>query len=112
MIGCLCAGLLAPSPALAQTAPPAVLVQPAALRVLAAQSEFIGRVKALDKVDLRARVQGFLGPRQFKAGERVRAGKRGRLGQRDLEDDRPAGDLRPYLAAMTVGLVQQPERAG
>ena len=72
MIGCLCAGLLAPSPALAQTAPPAVLVQPAALRVLTAQSEFIGRVKALDKVDLRARVQGFLGPRQFKAGERVR----------------------------------------
>ena len=75
MIGCLCAGLLAPSPALAQTAPPAVLVQPAALRVLTAQSEFIGRVKALDKVDLRARVQGFLGPRQFKAGERVRAGE-------------------------------------
>ena len=75
MIGCLCAGLLAPSPALAQTAPPAVLVQPAALRVLAAQSEFIGRVKALDKVDLRARVQGFLGPRQFKAGERVREGE-------------------------------------
>ena len=72
MIGCLCAGLLAPSPALAQTAPPAVLVQPAALRVLTAQSEFIGRVKALDKVDLRARVQGFLGPRQFRDGERVR----------------------------------------
>jgi membrane fusion protein (multidrug efflux system) len=72
MIGCLCAGLLAPSPALAQTAPPAVLVQPAALRVLTAQSEFIGHVKALDKVDLRARVQGFLGPRQFKDGEHVR----------------------------------------
>jgi RND family efflux transporter MFP subunit len=75
MVGCLLAGLLAPSTARAQVAPPAVLVQPAALRVLTAQSEFIGRVKALDKVDLRARVAGFLGPRQFKDGEHVREGE-------------------------------------
>jgi membrane fusion protein (multidrug efflux system) len=75
MVGCLLAGLLAPSTARAQAAPPAVLVQPAALRVLTAQSEFIGRVKALDKVDLRARVTGFLGPRQFKDGEHVREGE-------------------------------------
>jgi membrane fusion protein, multidrug efflux system len=75
MVGCLFAGLLAPSAAQAQAAPPAVLVQPAALRVLTPQSEFIGRVKALDKVDLRARVAGFLGPRQFKDGEHVREGE-------------------------------------
>jgi membrane fusion protein (multidrug efflux system) len=61
------------APALAQApAPPAVLVQPAALRALTAQSEYIGRVKALEKVDLRARVQGFLGPRRFKDGDKVK----------------------------------------
>jgi membrane fusion protein (multidrug efflux system) len=54
----------------AQT-PPAVLVQAAELKALARQGEFIGRVQATDKVDLRARVQGFLGPRLFKDGEAV-----------------------------------------
>ncbi len=75
MVCCISVGLVAPRQARAQAAPPAVMVQPAASRVLSAQSEFIGRVKALEKVDLRARVQGFLGPRQFKAGEKVRAGE-------------------------------------
>jgi membrane fusion protein, multidrug efflux system len=65
--------VMAPVAAPAQApAPPAVLVQPAALRVLTAQSEFIGRVQALEKVDLRARVQGFLGPRRFKDGDPVK----------------------------------------
>src|SRR5215469_6499636 len=59
------------SPAYAQAPPPAVLVQTATLRPLAAQSEFIGRVQALEKVDLRARVQGFLGARKFKDGDHV-----------------------------------------
>ena len=39
------------------------------------QREFIGRAQALDKVDLRARVQGFLGPRKFKDGDQVKAGQ-------------------------------------
>ena len=43
--------------------------------------------------------------------ERVGAGERGRLGQGDLEDDRAAGDLGPYLAAAGRGLVQQAEGA-
>src|ERR1700730_5504104 len=65
--------VISPLAARAQaTAPPAVLVQPAALRVLSAQSEFIGRVQALEKVDLRARVEGFLGPRRFKDGDPVK----------------------------------------
>jgi membrane fusion protein (multidrug efflux system) len=69
----ICLAQLAIFPAAAQApAPPAVLVEPAALRVLAAQSEFIGRVQALEKVDLRARVQGFLGRRQFKDGDQVK----------------------------------------
>jgi len=36
------------------------------------QAEFVGRAEALEKVDLRARVQGFLGPRLFKDGDEVK----------------------------------------
>jgi len=68
--------LLAP-PAKAQQAasPPAVLVQPAELRSMTKQAEFVGRAEALEKVDLRARVQGFLGPRLFKEGDDVKEGQ-------------------------------------
>jgi membrane fusion protein, multidrug efflux system len=52
--------------------PPAVLVQPAELRSMTKQAEFVGRAEALEKVDLRARVQGFLGPRLFKEGDTVK----------------------------------------
>src|SRR6266404_9229179 len=64
-------------PAYAQLAapPPAVLVQPAELRSMAKQAEFVGRAEALEKVDLRARVQGFLGSRLFKEGEDVKEGQ-------------------------------------
>ncbi len=55
--------------------PPAVLVQPAALVPLSAQSEFIGRVAAVDKVELRARVKGALGPRHFADGAEVKEGQ-------------------------------------
>jgi membrane fusion protein, multidrug efflux system len=64
-------------PADAQQAapPPAVLVQPAELRSMTKQAEFVGRAEALEKVDLRARVQGFLGPRLFKEGDDVKEGQ-------------------------------------
>ena len=59
-----------------QAAPtPAVLVQPAELRSMTKQAEFVGRAEALEKVDLRARVQGFLGPRLFKEGDDVKEGQ-------------------------------------
>jgi membrane fusion protein (multidrug efflux system) len=59
-----------------QAAPsPAVLVQPAELRSMKKQAEFVGRAEALEKVDLRARVQGFLGPRLFKDGDEVKEGQ-------------------------------------
>jgi membrane fusion protein (multidrug efflux system) len=48
------------------------LVQPAELRSMTKQAEFVGRAEALEKVDLRARVQGFLGPRLFKEGDTVK----------------------------------------
>jgi membrane fusion protein (multidrug efflux system) len=61
-------------PANAQQAgpPPAVLVQPAELRSMTKQFEFVGRAEALEKVDLRARVTGFLGSRLFKDGDEVK----------------------------------------
>ena len=39
------------------------------------QAEFVGRAEALEKVDLRARVTGFLGPRLFKDGDAVKEGQ-------------------------------------
>ena len=55
--------------------PPAVLVHPAELRSMTKQAEFVGRAEALEKVDLRARVPGFLGPRLFKDGDDVKEGQ-------------------------------------
>jgi membrane fusion protein (multidrug efflux system) len=55
--------------------PPAVLVQAAEERPIADQAEFIGRAAAVDKVDLRARVKGFLGPRKFNDGDEVKEGQ-------------------------------------
>lgn len=55
--------------------PPAVLVALAEEREVAPAFEFVGRVRAVDKVDLRARVTGFLGERLFAAGDEVRVGQ-------------------------------------
>src|SRR5579862_6152971 len=72
-VTCLFA-LLAGAPVCAQqaTAPPAVLIQPAELKPIASQAEFIGRAAAVDKVELRARVKGYLGPRLFNDGDLVK----------------------------------------
>jgi len=59
----------------AQPVPPAVLVAAAQMHEVSATAEFVGRVKAVDKVDLRARVDGYLGPRLFTEGDRVKAGQ-------------------------------------
>jgi membrane fusion protein (multidrug efflux system) len=71
------AGTMAASAVGAQqgTTPLAVLVQPAEMQPIASQREFIGRAQAVDKVDLRARVQGFLGPRKFADGDLVKEGQ-------------------------------------
>lgn len=55
--------------------PPAVLVETVAPHALAQQHEFIGRVAAVDKIDLRARVQGILGPRKFADGDPIKEGQ-------------------------------------
>ena len=79
---CLLAAVLgAPAGAQQGAPPPAVLVQPAELTPIAdqsefigraAQAEFIGRAAAVDKVELHARVKGFLGARKFNDGDEVK----------------------------------------
>src|SRR5438132_10039466 len=69
--------VLAGSPVKAQQGapPPAVLVRPAERRSMTKEAEFVGRAEALEKVDLRARVTGFLGARLFKEGDDVKEGQ-------------------------------------
>jgi len=59
----------APGPA------PAVVVVTAETKPVEEQSQFVGRVVAVDKVELRARVQGFLKERKFDEGQQVEVGE-------------------------------------
>ena len=51
--------------------PPGVTVTPVMQQEIVESVEFLGRVAAIDHVDLRARVQGFLRERPFTEGEEV-----------------------------------------
>lgn len=53
---------------------PAVGVQPAMMKGVNQTFEFIGRVQAVSKVDVRARVEGFLDEVLFREGQPVKAG--------------------------------------
>ncbi|HET6520867.1 MAG TPA: efflux RND transporter periplasmic adaptor subunit, partial [Geminicoccaceae bacterium] len=57
----------------AAQAPPAptVTVTPAARGNVTPSAEFLGRIEAIDRVDLRARVTGFLQERRFEEGQEV-----------------------------------------
>ena len=73
-------GLSCVLPATAQTksaenAPPVVLVRPVEVRTLAPQSEYVGRLAVFDKVELRARVKGVLGKREYADGTKVAEGQ-------------------------------------
>jgi len=60
----------------AQTPPlPAVGVRPAEIRGVARSYEFVGRIAAINTVQLRARVEGFLDKILFKEGQDVKAGE-------------------------------------
>src|SRR5689334_24582509 len=58
----------------APPASPAVGVRPAALKGVSQSFEFVGRIKSVDKVDVRARVEGFLEKIAFREGQDVKAG--------------------------------------
>ncbi len=61
------------APAAAQAAP-AVGVRTAAMRGVSQSFEFVGRIKAVEKVDVRARVEGFLEKVLFREGQDVKKG--------------------------------------
>lgn len=63
----------APAPAPAAP-PPTVSVVPVGREAVTPAASFTGRVEAVDKVDLRARVEGFLEQRSFTEGQDVKRG--------------------------------------
>jgi len=61
--------------AMAQGAPPpTVSVKPVTSRQVTETADFVGRVVAIDKVDIVARVPGFIKERNFNEGQQVKAG--------------------------------------
>jgi membrane fusion protein (multidrug efflux system) len=74
--GLLLAGCDEKKPAPAQTSqtPPAVVVAKAQLEPVVQSATFVGRVEAIDKVEIRARVTGFVEERHFREGQDVKAG--------------------------------------
>src|SRR6202047_1875635 len=60
--------------AAAPPANPAVGVRPAAMKGVSQAFEFVGHIKATDKVELRARIEGFLEKVGFHEGQDVKAG--------------------------------------
>jgi membrane fusion protein, multidrug efflux system len=54
--------------------PPAVSVTPVVTRQITETSDYVGRVAAIDKVDIVARVSGFLEQRNFTEGQLVKRG--------------------------------------
>lgn len=65
--------VLVGDPARAQQAP-AVVVVPAKIMDIRESADFTGRLVAIQKVDIRARVSGFLQSINFKEGQKVSAG--------------------------------------
>src|SRR3954465_2778959 len=58
----------------APPASPAAGIRPAALKGVSQSFEFVGRIKAVDKVDVRARVEGVLEKIAFREGQDVKRG--------------------------------------
>ncbi|TVQ38892.1 MAG: efflux RND transporter periplasmic adaptor subunit [Geminicoccaceae bacterium] len=67
-------GLLLATPTAADAPPPAVGVAAVTLENITPSARYTGRAEAVDRVELRARVQGFLEQRLFEEGREVKAG--------------------------------------
>ena len=68
VVHCATAAAQAPAP------PPAVTVSPVVSRQVTETGDFIGRVMAINKVDIVARVAGFIEERNFTEGQQVKTG--------------------------------------
>ena len=78
LLGAIIAGTaFGPVPAEAQQSdqPPSVLVAPVERRDITPSFSYLGRVEAVDTVQLRARVAGFLEKRNFREGSEIKAGE-------------------------------------
>jgi len=75
--GWLLFGHVAKTPQVAAAPPPAptVGVRLATMKGVSQSFEFVGRIKATDKVEVRARVEGFLEKVLFREGQDVKAGE-------------------------------------
>lgn len=73
----------------AASPPPTVLVAPVLQKTTPIYTEYVGRTEALETVEIRARVEGFLEKIHFEEGEEVKAGQLLYL-----------IDQRPYKAAL------------
>ena len=68
VVHCATAAAQAPSP------PPAVTVSPVVSHQVTETADFVGRVVAINKVDIVARVAGFIEERNFTEGQHVKTG--------------------------------------
>lgn len=74
MLAAALAGCRETRQAAAPAPPPAVGVQPAQMKGVTPSLSFVGRIKAVNTVQLRARVEGFLEKVLFTEGQRVKTG--------------------------------------
>ncbi|BCU08116.1 efflux RND transporter periplasmic adaptor subunit [Allochromatium tepidum] len=63
-----------PTAAKREMPPPSVIAVAAETKTIEEEAKFVGRVVAIDRVELRARVEGFLKERRFKEGQTVAVG--------------------------------------
>jgi len=68
-------GALAGPPGSGMGPPPLVEVEVVSSREVSAVEEYVGHVEAVEKVDLRARVEGFIEQMKFKEGDFVKKGQ-------------------------------------
>lgn len=63
-----------PTAAQREMPPPSVIAVAAETKTIEEEAKFVGRVVAVDRVELRARVEGFLKERRFQEGQTVAVG--------------------------------------
>lgn len=112
----LCAGALVfglVAPAYAQSASPEAVpvgVVKAERKAISQSADFVGRVDAIDKVEVRARVKGFLEEVLFKEGDRIKAGDPLYMIEKGLFEaavEQAQGALERAKAALTLAGLQR-----